>query len=137
MTVARVQFGLPQVIRLLFVLVALSLWFGTQMLIGQRAFNGAGINDSIHGWLAPVHTMLHDHPQIADALLIVSSLGIDMFGLFLLLSAIFGATIRPFLGLVVLFSLRQLCQALTALPPPDGMIWRDPGVPSLLVTYGV
>ena len=28
-------------------------------------------------------------------------------------------------------------QALTALPPPEGMIWRYPGVPSLLVTYGV
>ena len=24
-----------------------------------------------------------------------------------------------------------------ALPPPRGMIWRNPGVPSLLVTYGV
>jgi len=22
------------------------------------------------------------------------------------------------------------------LPPPEGMIWRDPGFPSLLVTYG-
>ena len=28
-------------------------------------------------------------------------------------------------------------QACTALPPPEGMIWRYPGFPSLLVTYGV
>ena len=38
---------------------------------------------------------------------------------------------------LAIFALRQAMQALTALPPPDGMIWRYPGVPSLLVTYGV
>jgi membrane-associated phospholipid phosphatase len=38
---------------------------------------------------------------------------------------------------MILFGLRQICQALCALPPPEGMIWRSPGVPSLLVTYGV
>jgi membrane-associated phospholipid phosphatase len=38
---------------------------------------------------------------------------------------------------MILFILRQLCQAVSALPIPEGMIWRSPGVPSLLVTYGV
>src|SRR5206468_2286607 len=52
-------------------------------------------------------------------------------------ASIFGRTVRPFLGLLSIFALRQASQALTALPPPDGMIWRYPGVPSLLVTYGV
>lgn len=137
MTVGRVQLGLPQAIRLLFVLVALGLWYGSQMLIGSRTFDEAGVGDAIHRWLSPLHALLRGHPQAADGLLIASSLGIDVFGLFLFLSAIFGSTIRPFIGLVALFSLRQLCQALTALPPPDGMMWRDPGVPSLLVTYGV
>jgi membrane-associated phospholipid phosphatase len=28
-------------------------------------------------------------------------------------------------------------QALVSLPPPPGIIWHYPGVPSLLVTYGV
>lgn len=41
------------------------------------------------------------------------------------------------LGLFVLYSLRQLSQYLTALPPPPGMIWYHPGVPSVFVTYGV
>src|ERR671922_66231 len=41
------------------------------------------------------------------------------------------------LALFLLFGLRQICQALCALPAPEGMIWRSPGVPSLLVTYGV
>ena len=56
--------------------------------------------------------------------------------MFLVLQAIFGPTVRPFLGLLILFALRQLCQALCALPSPEGMIWHHPGFPSLLVTYG-
>jgi len=30
-----------------------------------------------------------------------------------------------------------MAQATTALPAPPGMLWRDPGFPSLLVTYSV
>jgi len=37
----------------------------------------------------------------------------------------------------MLFTLRQVCQALCSMPTPEGIIWRDPGFPSLLVTYGV
>jgi membrane-associated phospholipid phosphatase len=36
----------------------------------------------------------------------------------------------------MIFALRQLCQTFCPLPPPQGMIWRDPGVPTVLVTYG-
>jgi len=37
----------------------------------------------------------------------------------------------------MLLILRQIMQALCALPPPPGMIWHYPGFPSFLVTYGV
>lgn len=33
--------------------------------------------------------------------------------------------------------LRQVSQYLSALPAPEGMVWRDPEFPSLFVTYGV
>ena len=65
-----------------------------------------------------------------------SSAVIDLLGLFLLGAAIFGPTFRPFVGLLLLYALRQLCQGLCAFASPDGMIWRAPGFPSLLVTYG-
>src|SRR6202022_4152758 len=58
-------------------------------------------------------------------------------GVFLLAASIFGPSVRPFLGLLLLFAMRQICQLICALPPPTGMIWRNPGVPSLLVTYDV
>jgi hypothetical protein len=69
--------------------------------------------------------------------LIASSAIIDLLGIFLLATWIFGAAVRPFLGLVIVLGLRQIMQALVALPAPPNAIWHNPGFPSLLVTYGV
>jgi membrane-associated phospholipid phosphatase len=62
---------------------------------------------------------------------------IDGLGIFLLLRWLFGPSVRPFLGLVLLLGLRQIMQAICALPAPPNMIWHYPGFPSLLVTYNV
>src|SRR5713226_2194032 len=75
--------------------------------------------------------------RAANALLIVSSALIDALGLFLLGRWLFGGSVRPFLGLFLLMAMRQLMQAICALPPPPNMIWHYPGFPSLLVTYHV
>lgn len=122
--------------RIVFMAIGLVAWFGTQKLLANRGFPEGGIGDAIHQWTASQHQYLIDHPAIADKVLIVSSLGIDAIGLFVILVSIFGKTARPLIGLFLVFGLRQLCQALCALPSPEGMIWRDPGFPSLLVTYG-
>jgi hypothetical protein len=124
-------------LRLFLIAFGLAAWFLTQSLISQRPLPESGVGDAVHHWTAPLHDALLVHPPAADALLIVSSALIDAVGVWLLLSALFGRTIRPFLGLLMLFALRQLCQALCALPAPPEMIWHATGVPTLLVTYGV
>jgi hypothetical protein len=123
--------------RVLATAAALAVWFWTQGLLGARPAGGEGIGDGLHRLTEPVHARLADSPRAANALLIVSSAGIDALGLFLLGSWIFAGKLRPFFGLAMLLALRQLMQALCALPPPPGIIWHHPGVPSLLVTYGV
>lgn len=123
-------------IRVGLVLAGVGLWFWTQRLIGQRPWPVGGIGDVVHVWTAPANRYLLGRPRVADALLVLSSAVIDLLGVFLLGSAILGPTFRPFIGLLILFALRQLCQGLCAFAPPEGMIWRHPGVPSLLVTYG-
>lgn len=122
--------------RALLVGAGLGLWFWTQRLIARRAFPQGAIGDRLLELTAPLNRSLHAHPRRADALLAATSAVIDLLGIFLVARAILGPTIRPFLGLVLLFALRQLCQGLCALPAPEGMIWRSPGLPSLLVTYG-
>ena len=122
-------------VRLGLVIAGLAGWFWTQRLIGQRAWPAGNIGDGVHQLTAPLNRYLREHPRAADALLVTTSAIIDMLGLFILARSIFGPSIRPFLGLLILYALRQLCQGLCALPPPEGMIWRRPGIPSLLVTY--
>ena len=123
--------------RLLLIVVGLGLWFFSQSLIGKKAACEDGIGDWLHQRTAGWHQWLLGHPPSADRLLIVSSLFIDLFGVSLLGMALFGPSVAPFVALVILFAARQLCQGLVTLPPPPGVIWRDPGFPSLLVTYGV
>src|SRR5437899_7963317 len=102
----------PWSLRALLVILALGGWFWTQSLIGHRAFPGAGIGDGLHILSAPIHHYLIQNPEAANGLLIVSSAFIDLLGIFLLVRGIFGPSIRPFLGVLLVFALRQLCQAL-------------------------
>lgn len=124
-------------VRVALTAAALALWFWTQSLIGARALPPEGLGDAVHQWTAPLNAYFHANPRAADALLIVSSALIDALALFLLGTWLVRGTPRPFLGLIALMALRQLMQAICALPTPPDMIWRSPGFPSLLVTYDV
>jgi hypothetical protein len=124
-------------LRIAVVAAALGLWYWTQSLIGARAGPVECVGDRIHELTARINQWLAEQPARADFLLVLSSGVIDMLGFFLLARGIVGPTIRPFLGLLAIFALRQAAQATTALAAPYGMIWHYPGCPSLLVTYGV
>jgi hypothetical protein len=127
----------PWWLRAAFVAFGLGAWFWTQSLIGQREVSDSGVGDVVHQWTAGLHDALLAHPQAANTLLIISSAVIDLVGVSLLAATVFGRTVRPFLGLLMLFALRQVCQMLCALPAPPEMIWHNTGVPTLLVTYDV
>jgi hypothetical protein len=123
------------VLRAIVVAAGLAGWFWTQKRIARRDFPKDRIGDRLFDLTAPLNRFLWDHPRWADGLLIVTSAVIDLLGIFVLARGVFGPSIRPLVGLFLLFGLRQLCQGLCALPAPERMIWRDPGFPSLLVTY--
>jgi PAP2 superfamily C-terminal len=127
---------LDMVARVVATATVLGLWFWTQSLIGSRA-PSAGINDALHNLFAGLNSYFGQHASAANVLLIVSSGLIDILGLFLVAEWIFLGRSRAFLGLVLLLGLRQVMQALCALPAPPNMIWRYPGFPSLFVTYSV
>jgi len=116
---------------------ALVLWFWTQSLIGRKPSPKEGIGDAVHDLTARWHHYFATNERAANVALITSSFFIDLAGLSLIGTAIFGPTFAPFLAILILFALRQVCQSLCTLPPPPGIIWRNPGFPALLVTYGV
>jgi membrane-associated phospholipid phosphatase len=119
------------------VLGALVIWFWTQSLIARKAVAKAEIGDVIHDLTAGWHSYFFTHHRAANAALITSSIFIDLSGLSLIGASIFGATFAPFLAILIVFGFRQICQGLCTLPPPPGIIWRNPGFPALLVTYDV
>lgn len=124
-------------LRLMATGVVLAMWFWTQSLLGARTVPATGVGDALHNLTAGLNSYFAGNPGAASRLLIGSSAVIDALGLFLLGSWLFGGSIRPFLGLVMLMVLRQLVEALCSLPVPPGMIWHDPGFPSVFVTYHV
>ena len=128
------RFGM--LLRVVATVAALAMWFWTQSLIGSRA-PSEGIGDVLHNLFAGLNFYFGEHASAANVLLIVTSGFIDLFGLFLVAEWIFLGRSRAFLGLVLLLGMRQVMQALCALPAPPNMIWRYPGFPSLFVTYNV
>jgi PAP2 superfamily C-terminal len=123
--------------RIILTALALGFWFWTQSLIARRAAPPSGVGDALHAMTFGLNSYFYHSPAAANALLILSSAFIDGLGLFLLGRWLFGPSVRPFLGLVLLLGLRQILQAICALPAPPNMIWHYPGFPSLLVTYNV
>ncbi len=123
-------------VRVVATIAALGIWFWTQSLIGSRA-PSHGIDDALQNLFSGVNLYFGQHATAANVLLIITSALIDLFGLFLIAEWVFVGRSRGFLGLVLLLALRQVMQALCALPVPPNMIWRYPGFPSLFVTYNV
>ena len=124
-------------LRLMVTGIVLALWFWSQALIGARAAPASGIGDAVHNLTARLNSYFSQNSGAANALLVVSSALIDALGVFLLARWFVERSVRPFLGLVLLLVLRQIMQAICALPAPPSMIWHYPGFPSLLVTYHV
>jgi hypothetical protein len=124
-------------LRVLLIAGSLFLWFLTQKMIGARRLEDGAVYDHLHVMTARWNRWLNQNTRPANAILVASSFCVDAVTLFVLFYAVLGPTFAPFWGLFGLFALRQLSQACVALPVPPGIIWRDPGVPSLFVTYGV
>lgn len=123
-------------IRLMFLIVIFSFCDWSELLVGKRSPSDA-IGDGMHQLFAPANTMLHANPRLADAVIIAISFLADVSGVSLMILAIFGSTVRPAIALMLLYLFRQVVEILSRIPAPDGMIWRYPGFPSLLVDYHV
>ena len=121
------------------VALGIALWYWTQAVLAKRVpkvEHEVPLTDGIHVLTARIHKRYFTNTAAGNRLLVASSLVIDLLGVYLLGAAIFGESLRPYLGLVMVFALRQICQMLCPLPAPSGMVWRYPGVPAVLVTYG-
>lgn len=129
---------MPILYKFSIVIGALVFWFVTQRWLGKRKpLAEREIRDYILEKTSKYNDYLHGNPKTANILLVSSSFFIDVMGIFIIYWSIMGPDIKPLISLIIVFFLRQVNQAVTELPAPKGIIWRDPKVPSLFVTYGV
>ncbi len=125
--------------RIVCIILGLFFWWGSQHFIGKfkSQHTENSIDDLVHGLIEPLHRLIYNSEKLRKFFLISSSLLLDLMGLYLIYLSVMGPSFKPFVGLFILFFLRQLNQLVTNLPTPKGMIWQDPGFPSIFVTYGV
>lgn len=124
------------ILRVIIIIISFGLFDGVERLVGSRGVPDR-IDDLMHDLFTPVNSMLQANPRLADAVLIAITGLADIAGVGLFLWSIVSRSVRPLVGLVVLYGLRQTVEVLCELPAPAGMIWRYPGFPSLLVDYSV
>jgi hypothetical protein len=115
---------------------AYAAWLISQHLLEKSRGVVTGFTDHSHELLAGVNSYLNAHPPLADLILAVSSLEVDLAAASMVAFFFIRRESRPLLALWLILIMRQLCQASVSMPPPDGMIWRYPGFPTIVVTYG-
>jgi hypothetical protein len=124
--------------RAFFIFAGLLFWHGTQHLIGTRTdTDPTRITDKIHIWLENWNKKLAKNDRAVRWLLITSTFLLDMLGLQMMLNTIFGPSTRPFIAMLLVCILRQVNQNISAFPTPKGILWRETGVPSIIVSYSV
>jgi hypothetical protein len=117
------------------VAAAYGAWLLSQHLLEKNRGVVTGFTDHSHQLLAGANAYLNAHPALADVILAVSSLEVDLAAIGLVAFFFTRRESRPLLALWLILVMRQLCQASVSMPPPDGMIWRYPGFPTIVVTY--
>jgi hypothetical protein len=117
------------------VAAAYGAWLLSQHVLEKSRGVVTGFTDHSHQLLAGANAYLHAHPGLADVILAVSSLEVDLAAIGMVAFFFARRESRPLLALWLILIMRQLCQAAVSMPPPDGMIWRYPGFPTIVVTY--
>ena len=114
---------------------AYAAWLVTQHLLEKTRGTVHGFTDHTHELLAGINVFLNAHPTLANVILAVSSFEVDLAAVSMVAFFVARRESRPLLALWLILIMRQLCQASVSIPAPEGMIWRYPGFPTVVVTY--
>ncbi len=110
-------------------------WLSTQALLEKsRGFVPTFIDHS-HQALEGANAFLNAHPLVANVILALSSFEVDLAAFSMVAFFFTQRKSRPLLALCFILIMRQLCQSAFSIATPPGIIWHNPGFPSIVVTY--
>lgn len=124
---------------LILILSLYIFWLSTQKFFETDIYTKDKIIDRLHNTelLNYFHNYLKHNYEFTRFLFILTTLMIDINTLYFVFKFLFFGKHRPIYLLIGGVVLRQLCQYMTRLPEPDGMVWFDPIFPTLLMNYDV
>jgi hypothetical protein len=94
------------------------------------------IEDKTHKFTENINKYLHENSLVADYITIVSSLFIDIIIVSICFYwALWSDSWRFMMSLFSFYILRSTVQCLFIMRYPEGLIWNDPGMPSIAVSY--
>ena len=94
------------------------------------------LRDLTHEATQPINSYLTTHTTLKHALVIISSLMIDVTVVVLAATwIIFGKNMRVFLAIITFFLFKIFLQEVFFFRLPEGYIWEYPGFPSLTTPY--
>ena len=117
------------------VIAVYAAWLLTQALLERHRGLVPTFIDHTHQALAGVNAFLNAHPSMSNVILAASSFEVDLAAFSMVSFFFIQRKSRPLLALGLILIMRQLCQAAFSIAPPAGMIWHNPGFPSIVVTY--
>lgn len=114
-------------------------WNKTQKFFSTDVEAKNLIIDRIHNlsFIKKINQFLRKNEVITKYNFILTSLLIDINVLYLVYDFLANDNHKPIFILMGGLVARQLCQFINRLPIPNNLIWKDPGVPSLFVSYNV
>jgi len=123
-------------IRMVGIFALMKLFSTTQQILGEHD-PVTQIVDISHVYTASWNAYILEHTELATAIMIVSSLLVDLSVAYLGVVSFFSKGWRTGVAAAIVILLRQICQFTIEFPIPEGIYFQDPGFPSVFVTYDV
>ena len=118
-----------------FIIIIILLFKHFKNVFEDSKYNLCNI-DTIHDLTETANSFIQDNHNIRSALMIISSLLIDVSVLSLGYNWYFyGKSWSTLLSIGIFYVLRGLCNLIYMMKSPDGLIWTFPGIASLTVSY--
>lgn len=123
--------------RIGFCILATKLWYKVQEIVKLDDTPTSGVIDRVHDsrWCRVLNKYFTNHEIVWRSCTIFTTLLFDIFMLINIYDMVIYGNMLVYYMMLSSIILRHICVTANRLPPPPRLHWKDPGVPTLFITY--
>lgn len=123
--------------RICFSVLATKLWFKVQNLVTLDETPTQNVIDRVHDskWCRSANKYFTENIWMWKSCTAFTTLMFDIFMLVNAYDMIVNGNMVPYFMVLVTIILRHMCVTVNRLPAPPRLHWKNPGVPTLFITY--